>query len=118
MPTAGEVFTIIDNETGGAVSGDVQRPGARRRLLFRSGAAWQISYDGGANNHSVTLTALPTSFTNVSSAADLSADINTIDLESQASGGNGTNYSITLGSGLTLTEAASFTPSIWLAMTR
>ena len=39
-----------------------------------------------------------TSYTNVSSAADLSADIKAIDLASQADGGNGTNYSITLQS--------------------
>ena len=46
------------------------------------------------------------SFVNVASASDLSADIKAIDLASQASGGNGTHYSITLTAGATLTEAA------------
>jgi hypothetical protein len=41
----------------------------------------------------------------VSSAAELSADIQKIDLASQASGGDGTNYVITLKAGATLTEA-------------
>ena len=49
---------------------------------------------------------MPTSHSNVSSASDLSADIATVDLASQASGGNGTNYVITLAAGATLTEAA------------
>ena len=42
----------------------------------------------------------------VSSAAELSADIKKIDLASQATGGDGTNYVITLKPGATLTEAA------------
>ncbi len=49
---------------------------------------------------------MPTSYTNVSTAADLSADIEAIDLASQADGGNGTHYSITLKAGATLTESA------------
>src|SRR5208283_5229340 len=47
-----------------------------------------------------------TSYTNVNSASQLSADIKAIDLASQADGGNGTNYSITLATGATLTESA------------
>ena len=45
-----------------------------------------------------------TSYINVSSAAALSADITAIDQASQASGGNGTNYSIVLAPGVTLTD--------------
>ena len=40
------------------------------------------------------------------SAAELSADIKKIDLASQATGGDGTDYVITLAPGATLTEAA------------
>ena len=47
---------------------------------------------------------MTTTYTNVSTAADLSADINAIDLASQQDGGDGTHYSITLLSGATLTE--------------
>ena len=43
-------------------------------------------------------------YLNVSSASQLSADIKAVDLASQADGGNGTHYSITLLSGATLTE--------------
>jgi len=50
---------------------------------------------------------MPTIYSNVSSAADLSADIKAIDHASQASGGNGANYVITLAAGRTLTEAAN-----------
>ena len=46
------------------------------------------------------------SYLNVSSAAELSADIKAIDLASQADGGNGTHYLITLQAGATLTESA------------
>ena len=46
------------------------------------------------------------SLSNVSSAAELSADIKKIDLASQATGGDGTDYAITLAPGATLTEAA------------
>ena len=42
----------------------------------------------------------------VSSASQLSADIEAIDNESNADGGNGTHYSITLAKGATLTESA------------
>jgi hypothetical protein len=49
---------------------------------------------------------MTTTYSNVSSAATLSADIKAIDLASQADGGNGTHYSITLKAGATLTEAA------------
>jgi hypothetical protein len=46
-------------------------------------------------------------YTNVSSAAALSADIKAIDLASQAGEGTGTHYSITLATGgITLTEGA------------
>ena len=45
-----------------------------------------------------------TTYTNVSSAAALSADIAAIDADSKADGGNGTPYSITLEAGATLTE--------------
>jgi hypothetical protein len=46
-------------------------------------------------------------YKNVSSAADLSADIKAIDLASQADGGkNGTQYLITLKAGATLAESA------------
>ena len=47
---------------------------------------------------------MTTSYINVSSASALSADINAIDLASQADGGDGTHYSITLKAGATLTE--------------
>ena len=47
-----------------------------------------------------------TSYLNVSSASQLSADIAAIDLASQADGGNGTTYLITLQAGATLTESA------------
>ena len=47
-----------------------------------------------------------TTYTNVSSAAALSADIAAIDAASKADGGNGTHYSITLEAGATLTEFA------------
>jgi hypothetical protein len=46
------------------------------------------------------------SYLNVSSAAALSDDIKAIDLASQADGGNGTQYLITLQAGATLTESA------------
>ena len=51
-------------------------------------------------------TTTTTSYTNVSSASQLSADIEAIDNESEADGGNGTAYSITLKAGATLTETA------------
>jgi len=43
---------------------------------------------------------------NVSSASQLSADIKAVDLASQADGGDGTQYLITLQAGATLTESA------------
>ena len=46
------------------------------------------------------------SLSNVSKAAELSTDIKKIDLASQATGGDGTDYIITLAPGATLTEAA------------
>ena len=49
---------------------------------------------------------MTTTYLNVSSASQLSADITAIDLASQADGGNGTNYVITLAAGATLTERA------------
>ncbi len=49
---------------------------------------------------------MTTTFLNVSSAADLSADIKAIDLASQAGKGAGTQYLITLAAGATLTESA------------
>ena len=49
---------------------------------------------------------MTTTYLNVSSAADLSADIKAVDLASQADGGNGTHYLITLKAGATLTEGA------------
>jgi hypothetical protein len=104
-PAGGDVFSIINNESGRAVGGTFDdRP--QGTVFWVDNLAWQISYTGGSNNQDVTITALPTSFTNVSTASALSADIKEIDLESQASGGNGTNYSITLASGVALTEAA------------
>jgi len=45
-------------------------------------------------------------YLNVSSASQLSADIKAIDLASQADGGDGTHYVITLKAGATLTESA------------
>ena len=47
-----------------------------------------------------------TNYLDVSSASELSADIKAVDLASQADGGNGTHYSITLKAGMTLTESA------------
>ena len=47
------------------------------------------------------------SLSNVSSAAQLSADIKKIDLASQATGGDGTDYVITLAPGATLIQAAA-----------
>ena len=58
------------------------------------------------------------SLSNVSSAAELSADIKKIDLASQATGGDGTDYAISLAPGATLTEAAISSRSISRAMTR
>ena len=52
------------------------------------------------------VTEAATDYSNISTSAQLSAAITAIDLELQASGGDGTNYSIALGSGLTLTETA------------
>ena len=50
---------------------------------------------------------MPTTFLNVSTAAQLSADIEAIDLASQGpGGGTGTHYLITLLAGATLTESA------------
>jgi hypothetical protein len=49
---------------------------------------------------------MTTSYTNVSSASALSADIKAIDQASAADKGNGTNYSITLTARATLTESA------------
>jgi hypothetical protein len=46
------------------------------------------------------------SYLNVSNASQLSADIEAVDLASQADGGNGTQYLITLQAGATLTESA------------
>ncbi len=48
---------------------------------------------------------MTTTYKNVSTASQLSADIKAIDLASQADGGNGTQYRITLKNGLTLTES-------------
>ena len=45
-------------------------------------------------------------YLNVSTASQLSADIEAIDLASQADGGDGTQYLITLKAGATLTESA------------
>jgi hypothetical protein len=47
-----------------------------------------------------------TSYRNVSSASELSADIKAIDVDSQADGGDGTHYIITLAKGETFTESA------------
>ena len=49
---------------------------------------------------------MTTTYLNVSSASQLSADIKAIDLASQADGGDGTQYVITLKAGATLTESA------------
>ena len=49
---------------------------------------------------------MATSYSNVSTAADLSADIKAIDLASQASTDSGVAYTIALAAGATLTEAA------------
>ncbi len=49
---------------------------------------------------------MTTTYLNVSSASELCADIKAIDLASQADGGNGTQYVITLPAGATLTESA------------
>src|SRR5271166_6991064 len=49
---------------------------------------------------------MTTTYLNVSSAADLSADIEAIGLASHADGGNGTHYAITLKASATLTESA------------
>ena len=46
---------------------------------------------------------MTTSYLNVSSAGALSADILAVDLASQADGGNGTHYNITLQAGASLT---------------
>jgi hypothetical protein len=103
-PSVGNVLTIISNQTGNAVSGTFAGlpQGAG---VAANGSLWQINYAGGANGQSVTLTAV-TGFSDVTSLAALNADIEAIDLASQASGGNGTHYTITLGAALTLTEAA------------
>ena len=62
---------------------------------------------------------MTTSYLNVSSAGALSADILAVDLASQADGGNGTHYNITLQAGASLTvNAATFTRSTSRAMTR
>ncbi len=45
---------------------------------------------------------MTTTYLNVSTASQLSADIKAIDLASQADGGNGTHYVITLKAGATL----------------
>ena len=60
---------------------------------------------------------MTTTYLNVSSASQLSADINSIDLASQADGGNGTTYVITLEAGATLTETPTFPRSISPAKT-
>src|SRR5262249_6944845 len=46
-------------------------------------------------------------YDNVASASDLSADIKAIDLASQAAGGPGTHYVISLATGSSLTEFAA-----------
>ncbi len=46
---------------------------------------------------------MTTTYLNVSSASQLSADIKAIDLALQADGGNGTHYRITLEAGNTFT---------------
>ena len=46
-------------------------------------------------------------YDNVASASALGADIKAIDLASQAAGGPGTHYVISLASGVTLTESAA-----------
>jgi autotransporter-associated beta strand protein len=54
-PSVGETFTIIDNETGNAVSGTFD--GLAQGAVFEADGTWfQIAYDGGANNQDVTLT--------------------------------------------------------------
>ena len=68
-------------------------------------AVFKVGADG--SGHLLVGYAAPANgFLNVSSAAKLSADIEAIDNESEADGGNGTAYSITLQTGATLTESA------------
>ncbi len=52
---------------------------------------------------------MTTTYGNVSNASALSADITAIDLASQAGGGTGTHYVITLKAGATLTEGSDVT---------
>ena len=56
-PSVGQSFTIVDNETGNAVSGTFE--GLPQDGVFEiAGTPWRISYSGGSNNRSVTLTAV------------------------------------------------------------
>ncbi len=58
-PNNGAVYTIIDNETGSAVSGAFAGL-AEGSTVAVDGVELQISYKGGANADNVTLTDLPT----------------------------------------------------------
>ena len=65
---------------------------------FKVGGSYQsgnFAVGADASGH-VLLTFVPTTYLNVSSASQLSGDIKAIDLASQADGGDGTAYSITL----------------------
>ena len=54
-PTPGDVFTIINNDTGNAVSGTFA--GLPQGATFSAaGVTWQISYTGGASHQDVTIT--------------------------------------------------------------
>ena len=54
-PTLGDVYTIINNETGKGISGTFD--GLAQGTTFEADGTWfQISYDGGASGEDVTLT--------------------------------------------------------------
>jgi autotransporter-associated beta strand protein len=88
--------TVSVNNSSGATIASINVDGTYAPAQF-------VPSNDGTGHVLVTIPPSQTTYSNVSSASALSADIGIIDVESS---GNGTNYVITLAAGQTLTEAA------------
>jgi autotransporter-associated beta strand protein len=105
--TAGD--RVVDT-TGEVSSGTVSvETSAGQVATFKVSGLFALDSFGvgvDASGKGVLVTYHPSSYLNVSSANQLSADIKAIDLASQAGNGIGTQYVISLAAGGTLTEGA------------
>src|SRR5262249_35748451 len=105
--TAGD--HVVDT-TGQVSSGkvSVETSAGQTGATFKVSGLFSLdSFSVGADTHrDVLVTYHPSSYLNVSTASQLSADIKAIDLASQAGSGTGTQYVISLAAGATLTESA------------